>query len=113
MNNSGNDRLRRRGLAEAPTTARPAASNRFLSVEETALRGTPRPRRGAPAASGTLLFPEGPWQMLRVQLEAEGWDPSQIDLVRDQLRQGWSLAVARHNVARLSGRCPINARQHN
>jgi hypothetical protein len=85
-------------------------SNRFLSPEELGRRGTPKPQRGEPANGGAQLFPDGQWQVIRVQLEREGWDPSQIDLVHSQLRQGWSLAVAKGNVARLSGRCPINAR---
>jgi len=85
-------------------------SNRFLSPEELGLRGTPKPQRGEPANGGTQLFADGQWQMIRGRLEREGWDPSQLDLLRDQLRQGWSLAQAKRNVARLSGRCPINAR---
>jgi len=93
-----------------PAARRPP-SNRFLSAEELAGRGTPRPRRGEPVGGGAQLFAEGQWQAIRVQLEREGWDPSQIDLLHDQLRQGWSLAMAKRNVTRLSGRCPINVRQ--
>ena len=85
-------------------------SNRFLSPEELGRRGTPKPQRGEPANGGAQMFADGQWQAIRVQLEREGWDPSQIDLLHNQLRQGWSLAVAKRNVARLSGRCPINAR---
>jgi hypothetical protein len=90
---------------------RRSPSNRFLSPEDLVGRGTPRPRRGEPSAAAAQLFAEGQWQAIRVQLEREGWDPSQIDLLHDQLRQGWSLAMAKRNVTRLSGRCPINARQ--
>ena len=48
--------------------------------------------------------------MIRVQLEREGWNPSQIEMLHGQLRQGWSLAMAKANVAQLSGHCPIKAR---
>ena len=110
MDPSANDRAHWRGLADPAAPARPVLSNRFLTPEESGRRGTPRPRRGEPAGGIIQLFAEGQWQMIRVQLEGEGWDPSQIDLMRDQLRQGWSLAVARRTVARLTGRCPVNGR---
>ncbi len=86
-------------------------SRRFLAPEDIGRRGTQRPRRGEPGPGASDLFAEGQWQAIRVQLEREGWDPSQIDLLHDQLRQGWSLAMAKHNVTRLTGRCPINVRQ--
>jgi hypothetical protein len=104
------DRSAWRELPDSAAPARRVTSNRFLTPEESGRRGTPRPRRGEPAGGITQLFAEGQWQMIRVQLEGEGWDPSQIDLMRDQLRQGWSLAVARRTVARLTGRCPVNGR---
>ncbi len=91
--------------------AKPRLSSRFLTPVEAGLRGTPRPTRGQPLPGATQQFAEGQWQAIRVQLEREGWAPSQVDLVRDQLRQGWSLTIAKRNVARLSGRCPINSRQ--
>jgi len=53
------------------------------------------------------MFAEGQWQAIRVQLERQGWHPSQIELVHDQLRQGWPLATAKLHAARLSGHCPI------
>lgn len=81
-------------------------SNRFLRPEDLPQRGGP-PR----AWGGTELFAEGQWQVIRVQLEREGWSLSQIELVHDQLRQGWPLSHAKHNVARLSGHCPLHAEQ--
>ena len=87
--------------------ARRPPSNRFLSAEELAGRGTPRPRRGEPVGGGAQLFAEGQWQAIRVQLESQGWHPFQIELVHDQLRQGWPLATAKLHAARLSGHCPI------
>ena len=48
--------------------------------------------------------------MIRAQLESDGWNPSQIELLHDQLRQGWPLAVAKRNVTHLSGHCPLRAR---
>lgn len=85
-------------------------SKRFLGPDELAHRGTLRPNRRQPLGSPSDVFAEGQWQAIRVQLEHEGWNPSQIDLLHDQLRQGWPLALAKQNAARLSGRCPIQAR---
>ena len=84
-------------------------SNRFLSADELARRGTARPdlRRGRGPAE---LFAEGQWPVIRAQLESDGWNPSQIELLHDQLRQGWPLAVAKRNVTQLSGHCPLRAR---
>lgn len=84
-------------------------SNRFLSPQESARRGSPRPESGA-VKGATDLFPEGQWQAIRVQLERDGWNPSQIDMLHDQLRQGWPLAIAKQNVTQLSGHCPLHAR---
>ncbi len=84
-------------------------SNRFLPPQETALRGTSRPESGGTRGAKDL-FAEGQWQAIRVQLEREGWNPSQIDMLHDQLRQGWPLAIAKQNVAKLSGHCPLHAR---
>ena len=75
-------------------------SKRFLSPEELARR--------APGAGD--LFAEGQWPAIRAQLERDGWNPSQIELLHGQLRQGWPLAVAKQNVAQLSGHCPLHAR---
>ena len=43
-----------------------------------------------------------------MQLEREGWSLSQIEMLNDQLRQGWPLAHAKQNVVSLSGRCPLH-----
>jgi hypothetical protein len=64
--------------------------------------------RSRPWALGEL-FADGQWQAIRVMLEGEGWNPSQIERVHEQLRQGWPLAVARRNVAALTGSCPLKA----
>ena len=86
-------------------------SNRFLPPEALPNRGTPRPDGRGPAGAwgAAELFAEGQWQVIRVQLEREGWSLSQIELVHDQLRQGWPLSQARQNVMRLSGHCPLRA----
>ncbi|WP_053068334.1 hypothetical protein [Synechococcus sp. GFB01] len=91
-------------------------SNRFLQPEDLPRRGGSRPERpgaggsraeGSPLRGSIELFAEGQWQAIRVQLETEGWSLSQIELVHDQLRQGWPLPHAKHNVMRLSGHCPL------
>ena len=79
-------------------------SRRFLAPEQ--LR--PFLRR---AWGGRELFAEGQWQAIRVQLESEGWNGMQIELLYDQLRQGWPLSVARHNVTAMTHRCPVRARR--
>lgn len=56
------------------------------------------------------MFAEGQWQSIRVSLERQGWSASQIDRLHDQLRQGWPLVVARHNVAVMTRHCPVRAR---
>jgi hypothetical protein len=79
-------------------------------------RGRSRPERseaggscggGSRGRGSNELFAEGLWQAIRVQLEVEGWSLSQIELVHDQLRQGWPLPHAKHNAMRLSGHCPL------
>lgn len=91
-------------------------SNRFLQPEDPSRRGRSRPEpSGARGRCGgglrdwgaNELFAEGHWQGIRVQLEIEGWSLSQIELVHDQLRQGWPLPHAKHNAMRLSGHCPL------
>lgn len=80
-------------------------SRRFLAPEELSKRWS---QRGICRAWGPgEVFAEGQWQSIRVQLEGQGWNPSQIALVHDQLRQGWPLAIAKRHAARLSGHCPI------
>jgi hypothetical protein len=49
--------------------------------------------------------------MIRATLEREGWSQSQIEQVHDQLRQGWSLGLAKRNAAALTGHCPLAARR--
>lgn len=82
-------------------------SNRFLGPEELAPRGSRRPVPGR-AWGPAELFAEGQWQVIRAQLEREGWSLSQIEMLHQQLRQGWPLAHAKQNVARLSGHCPLH-----
>lgn len=84
-------------------------SNRFLSSDELARRGTARPDSRRPRGAAEL-FAEGQWPVIRAQLESDGWNPSQIELLHDQLRQGWPLAVAKQNVTQLSGHCPLHSR---
>jgi hypothetical protein len=82
-------------------------SNRFLRPDELAVRGSRR--RGAGHYRGPIeLFAEGQWRVIRAQLELEGWSLSQIEMLYDQLRQGWPLAHAKQNVAVLTGRCPLH-----
>lgn len=73
----------------------PRLSQRFLRPDELARPGLDQP------------FVEGPWAALRVRLEREGWNPAQIELVHDQLRQGWHLAEAKRNALRMAGSCPL------
>ena len=84
---------------------RRSPSRRFLAPEEIQRR---QPRFDRCRAWGPAeIFAEGQWQAIRVQLERQGWHPFQIELVHDQLRQGWPLATAKLHAARLSGHCPI------
>lgn len=85
-------------------------SRRFLAPDQIARRGGLRPEQAMPHGGGGDAFAEGQWQTIRVDLEREGWNPSQIELLHDQLRQGWPLPMAKQNVARISGHCPIKAR---
>lgn len=79
-------------------------SRRFLSPEEL------RSRHGLGQAWGnTELFSDGQWQTIRVELEGQGWNPHQIELIHEQLRQGWSLSMARQNIALITGQCPLRA----
>lgn len=80
------------------------SSGRFLRPEEL------RSRHGLSQAWGnTEMFSDGQWQTIRVVLEAQGWSYYQIELIHDQLRQGWPLAMAKQNVALLTGQCPLRA----
>ena len=79
-------------------------SNRFLQPENSASR-PPGSRPWGP----TELFAEGTWQEIRVTLEQQGWSHSQIERIHDQLRHGWPLSMARHNVATSTGHCPLRS----
>ena len=94
------------GPADDWARARRGHSRRFLSPDALSRR----PRYGAQRPwADSELFAEGQWQAIRVQLERQGWCQSQIELVHDQLRQGWPLVMAKLHAARLSGHCPIKA----
>ena len=93
------------GPSDLPTRSKRIRSRRFLAPEEVH-RGVAH--NGLCRAWGAAeVFAEGQWQSIRVVLEGQGWNPSQIALVHDQLRQGWPLATAKRHAARLSGHCPI------
>jgi hypothetical protein len=82
-------------------------SNRFLTPQECdRTRG-----RVGQTIGRRELFAEGPWQGIRAVLERQGWQGRQIELLYDQLRQGWPLATAKRNVAMLTGHCPIGSRR--
>jgi hypothetical protein len=81
------------------------STRRFLRPEEQR-----SPRGPAQARGNSELFGEGPWQAIRVVLEAQGWSQYQIERIHDQLRQGWPLAMAKQNVASITGQCPLRAR---
>lgn len=81
-------------------------SKRFLQPDELAHRGGP----GRPGGN-YQQFADGQWQDIRVTLERQGWDCTQIRLLHDQLRQGWPLAMAKHNVTAMTGHCPLRSRQ--
>ena len=55
-------------------------------------------------------FADGQWQDIRVTLECQGWNCTQIEMLHDQLRQGWPLPMAKHNVAAMTGHCPLRSR---
>ena len=48
--------------------------------------------------------------MIKAMLERQGWSQSQLELMRQQLSQGWPLSIAKQNVAALIGYCPICSR---
>jgi hypothetical protein len=83
----------------------PLRSNRFLRPEQLTAQ---RPGR---AWGATEVFAEGQWQMVRVHLEARGWNALQIEQIHDQMRQGWPLELAENNVAVITGHCPLRARR--
>jgi hypothetical protein len=92
------------GSSNASARRRRVDSRRFLPADQL----SPRRRYESQRAWGAVeLFAEGQWPVIRVQLERQGWCPSQIELVHDQLRQGWPLETAKRHATRLSGHCPI------
>ena len=94
----------------ASTRAAAFTSKRFWQPGPPAghgCQGADRARQGLPRDQ----FADGAWLVIRVQLEREGWNPSQIEMLHAQLRQGWPLALAKDNVAQLTGHCPIKARK--
>ncbi|MEB3271763.1 MAG: hypothetical protein VKJ44_08975 [Synechococcus sp.] len=81
-------------------------SNRFLQPHEL------RRQRRSPVAGGARdQFADGSWQDIRAMLEHQGWSCAQIELVHDQLRQGWSLPMAQHHVSAITGHCPLRSRR--
>ena len=82
------------------------SSNRFLPP------GGSDPRNRVSIAWGSSeMFAEGQWQSIRVVLERQGWNHTQIERVHDQLRQGWPLEMAKRNVAAMTGSCPVRSRR--
>lgn len=81
-------------------------SNRFLTPEECG----PAQRRPR-GAGGEPIFAEGHWPAIRVVLERQGWSTRQIELVHDQLLQGWPLELAKEHVGVISGQCPLHAQR--
>ncbi len=56
------------------------------------------------------VFADGGWLSIRVMLEERGWSPSHVDLIHEQLRQGWPLAMAVRQVAMRMGTCPMRSK---
>ena len=65
---------------------------------------------GTAMTHGMEMFAEGGWSAIRIRLEARGWSPTQIELMHDQLRQGWPLTMAARQVALSTGLCPLRSR---
>lgn len=80
-------------------------SKRFLQPHELSRRAGSW-RLGGPYQQ----FADGQWQDIRVTLERQGWNCTQIRLLHDQLRQGWPLEMAKHNVSAMTGHCPLHSR---
>jgi hypothetical protein len=79
-------------------------SQRFTPVAATSTS------QNNPTSRGKDMFAEGQWQMIKAMLERQGWSQSQLELMRQQLSQGWPLSIAKQNVAALIGYCPICSR---
>jgi len=80
-------------------------SNRFLQSHEPGRRAR-NGRQWGPYEQ----FADGQWQDIRVTLERQGWNCTQIRLLHDQLRQGWPLEMAKHHVTAMTGHCPLRSR---
>lgn len=93
-------------MGEVDPAPEPSVSNRFLKPHELA-----RHTRPVRAWGPYEQFADGQWQDIRATLERQGWNCTQIELVHDQLRQGWSLPLAKHNVAAMTGHCPLGSRR--
>lgn len=94
------------GRSGRATRTRRSPSRRFLSPEDD--RSVHAVDRRLRPWGPEEMFADGQWQAIRVELEHHGWNPSQIHLVHDQLRQGWPLETAKRHAARLSGHCPLH-----
>lgn len=73
------------------------------------------PAREFPAISAedqrrSEVFSEGCWPSIRVSLEMRGWSPTHIELIHNQLRQGWPLSLAVRQVSMRLGSCPMRSR---
>jgi len=56
------------------------------------------------------VFSEGCWPSIRASLEMRGWSPTHIELIHNQLRQGWPLSLAMRQVSMHLGSCPVRFR---
>lgn len=56
------------------------------------------------------MFSEGCWHSIRTSLEMRGWSPMHIELIHDQLRQGWPLSLAVRQVSIRLGTCPMRSK---
>lgn len=81
-------------------------SKRFLQPHELTRRS-----RSARGWGPYEQFADGQWQDIRVTLERQGWNGTQIEMLHEQLRQGWPLPMAKHNVTAMTGHCPLRSRQ--
>ena len=79
-------------------------SNRFFS----SARDLPSPR--ARQQHRSEMFSEGCWHSIRTSLEMRGWSPMHIELIHDQLRQGWPLSLAVRQVSIRLGTCPMRSK---
>jgi hypothetical protein len=90
-------------VSDTPTSR---LSKRFLRPQELA-----RHSRAKRPWGPSELFADGQWQDIRATLERQGWNCTQIEMVHHQLRQGWTLPLAKHNVAAMTGHCPLGSRR--